>query len=244
MSSIVRIHLNRPEKRNALDRDTIVQITQELAQARENADARVVLLTAAGKDFCSGADLSELRRIRDASALENLEDARLLGELYIAIRQHPLPVVSVVRGRALAGGCGLATACDLILAAETAHFGYPEVQIGFVPAMVAAMVRRCVSEKIAFDLLVTGRILDAREACSVGMVSRVYADADLDKEAEALAELLAARSASAVQLTKRLLYDMDGMAFAAAVESGARMNAIARMTPDCRQGIDRFLNKE
>ncbi|HUQ91077.1 MAG TPA: enoyl-CoA hydratase/isomerase family protein [Bryobacteraceae bacterium] len=241
---IARITLNRPEKRNALNRDTILAIHEQLREAAQDKDARVILLRGEGKDFCSGADLSELRRIRESSVLENLEDARLLGGLFLQMRRHPLPVVAAVRGRALAGGCGLATAADMILASDTALFGYPEVNIGFVPAMVTAILRRCVSEKTAFELLTTGKILSAADARQAGMVNAVYPDADLDDAAEAYAAAMASRSASAVQMTKRLLYQMDGLGFDASLEAGAQVNAIARMTEDCRAGIDRFLKKE
>lgn len=243
MSGIVRIELTRPEKRNALDRDTVRRLRAELDEAALEPRARVVLLTAQGRDFCSGADLSELKRIRHSSVLENLEDARELGELFVAMRQHPLPIIAAVRGRALAGGCGLATACDLIVASDIAQFGYPETRIGFVPAMVMAILRRSVPEKIAFDMLTTGRILSAREAFEAGLVNRLVADVDLEGAADELAGDLASRSASAVQLTKRLLYQMDGMSYASAIEAGAQVNAIARLTPDCQEGIDRFFKK-
>lgn len=243
MSGILRIELKRPEKRNALDRDTVRRLRATLEEAALEPKGRVILLTAQGRDFCSGADLSELKRIRHASVLENLEDARELGELFIAMRQHRLPIIGAVRGRALAGGCGLATACDLIVASDIAQFGYPETRIGFVPAMVMAILRRSVPEKVAFDMLTTGRILTAREAFEVGLVSRIVADADLEGAAEELAGDLASRSASAVQMTKRLLYQMDGMSYASAIEAGAQVNAIARLTPDCQEGIDRFFKK-
>jgi len=244
MSGIVRITLRRPEKRNALDRETVLRIREELGAAARDTEARVVILTAEGKDFCSGADLSELQRIRDSSILENFDDARLLGELFLEMRRHPLPIIAVVRGRALAGGCGLATAADLIFASDTAKFGYPEVNIGFVPAMVMAILRRNVSEKRAFELLATGKVIGAAEALRVGLVNEVHADSELDAAADAFAARMAARSAPAVQLTKRLLYHMDSMGFEAAIHSGAQINAIARMTEDCRKGIDGFLEKE
>jgi methylglutaconyl-CoA hydratase len=239
---LVRITLNRPEKRNALDRDTILRIREELRSTPP--EARAILLTGEGKDFCSGADLSELQRIRDASTLENLEDARILGDLFVEMRRHPLPVIAAVRGRAFAGGCGLATACDIILASSTARFAYPEVKLGFVPAMVMAILRRSVSEKLAFDLLTTGRVWTAAEAQTHGLVNAVFPDEEFDARVEAYAAEMAARSASAVRLTKSLLYHMDGMGFDAAIEAGAQINAIARNTPDCRAGIDRFLKKE
>ena len=241
---IFRITLNRPQKRNALDRDSILRIRTLLAEARQDESARVILLSGEGKDFCSGADLSELQRIRDAGTLENFEDARILGELFQEMRRHPLPIIAAVRGRALAGGCGLATACDLVLASQDAQFGYPEVNIGFVPAMVMAILRRSIGEKQAFDLLTTGRIVNAQEALALGIVNAVYADDAFASAVEDYASRMAARPASAVQLTKRLLYHMDGMGFDAAIDSGAQMNAIARMTADCRKGIDRFLKKE
>jgi methylglutaconyl-CoA hydratase len=238
---IHRITLNRPAKRNALDRDTILRLREQLQQTGETG---VVLLSGEGADFCSGADLSELQRIRDAGTLENYEDARLLGELFQQMRHHRLPIVAAVRGRALAGGCGLATACDVILSSANAQFGYPEVNIGFVPAMVMAILRRSVSEKRAFELLTTGRVISAAEALSIGMVNAVYPDAEFDAAVEEFCARMAARSASAVQLTKQLLYHMDGIGFDAAIDAGAQMNAIARMTADCRAGIDRFLKKK
>jgi methylglutaconyl-CoA hydratase len=242
--SIVRIILNRPEKRNALDRATLLRLRSELRAAAQDPSARCVLLTAEGTDFCSGADLAELRRIRDASTLENLDDARILGELFLEMRKHPLPIIAAVQGRALAGGCGLATASDIVLARADAKFGYPEVNIGFVPAMVMAILRRSVPEKFAFEMLTTGRILTADEARAAGFVNAVYAEEEFAARVEKFAADMAARSGSAVRLTKALLYQMDGMAFDAAIESGAQINAIARMTEDCRKGIDRFLQKD
>ncbi|MBL8175860.1 MAG: enoyl-CoA hydratase/isomerase family protein [Bryobacterales bacterium] len=241
---IFPIVLNRPEKRNALDRDSILRIRALLAEARQDGVSRVVLISGEGPDFCSGADLGELRRIRDAGALDNLHDARILGEMFQEMRRHPLPIVAAVRGRALAGGCGLATACDVVLASATARFGYPEVNIGFVPAMVTAILRRNLGEKQAFDLLTTGRILRAEEALAIGLINAVYPDSEFDDHVRQYTEALAARPPGAVQLTKRLLYHLDGMGFDAAIDSGAQMNAIARTSAECRQGIDRFLNKE
>jgi methylglutaconyl-CoA hydratase len=149
-SSVATITLNRPEKRNALDDLTVEELKDALARAEDDETVRVVLLASAGSDFCSGADLSALRKIAASSVLENRDDARSMMELFVAMRRLPKPVVAAVTGRALAGGCGLATACDVVLAARSAQFGYPEVKIGFVPAMVLALLRRCVSEMVAF----------------------------------------------------------------------------------------------
>ncbi len=153
---VALVTLNRPEKRNALNDELVAALKDALRDADAREDVRAVLITGAGADFCSGADLSALQKISESSAVENLEDARSLMELYAQIRRVRVPVVAAVRGRALAGGCGLATACDLVLASEGASFGYPEVRIGFVPAMVMAILRRNVSEKRAFELVALG----------------------------------------------------------------------------------------
>jgi methylglutaconyl-CoA hydratase len=151
--------------------------------------------------------------------------------------------VALVQGRALAGGAGLATACDLLIAAKKAQFGYPEIQRGFVPAMVTALLRPMVGEKLALDLILTGRILTAEEARSVGLVSRVVADADLEQEGLAVASSLAGSSGSALALTKRLFHELDGRSFSQGIALGARVNAVARGTPDFREAVARFLKQ-
>ncbi|HLL77575.1 MAG TPA: enoyl-CoA hydratase-related protein, partial [Pyrinomonadaceae bacterium] len=164
-------------------------------------------------------------------------------ELFALVRRVRVPVVAAVRGRALAGGCGLATACDIVLAARSARFGYPEVKIGFVPAMVMAILRRNVSEKRAFELVARGAEIGAEEAERMGLVNRVFDDESFETEVEAYVQSFERASRSAVSLTKRLLYQMDGMGFDDALEAGVDVNAIARMTDDCREGVARFLRK-
>jgi methylglutaconyl-CoA hydratase len=241
--AVALLTLNRPDKRNALNDAMIAGLKAALRAADESEQVRVVVLTGAGADFCSGADLAALQKIADSSITENLEDARSLMELFALMRQVRVPVVAAVRGRALAGGCGLATACDLVLAAHSARFGYPEVKIGFVPAMVMAILRRNVSEKRAFELVTRGAELSATEAERIGLVNQVFADDAFEAEVERYVAGFERVSRSAVALTKRLLYHMDGMTFAAALEAGVEINTIARMTEDCRQGIARFLKK-
>ncbi len=240
---IVRMTLNRPEKRNALDAQSIAELKDALAASARDPDCRVALIAAAGQDFCSGADLAGLEKTAQSGVLENMDDAREMAELFLAIRKHPRPVIAAVQGRALAGGCGLATACDIVLASESARFGYPEVNIGFVPAMVMAMLRRSVSEKAAFELVATGGIIAAARARELGLAHHVYPDERFVAEVDAYTTRLASQSASAVMLSKRLLYQTDCVPFEAALEAGIEINAIARMTPDCRRGIQRFLNK-
>lgn len=234
------ITLNRPEKRNALSRGMIAGLKSSLARADDDAEVRAIALEGAGGDFCAGADLREMEAMLAAPVMENLADADSLGELLLQIRRMRKPVVAVVRGRALAGGCGLATACDLVIAGQSARFGYPEVGIGFVPAMVMALLRRSVGEKRAFELICGGESIGAAEAERLGLVNRVAPDEELDARAGELLARLAGRSASALQLSKRLLYQQDGMSVEAAVRAGAEINAIARATDDARAGITRF----
>jgi len=240
---VARVTLNRPDKRNALDSEMVSEIRRALAESADNSDVRVVLLAGVGKDFCSGADLAALHQIAKATVMENLADARQLADVFLDMRRHPRPIVAAVRGRALAGGCGIATAADIILAAESAQFGYPEVKIGFVPAMVMAIVRRSVSEKRAFELLTSGEPFPARTALEIGMINRIFPDASFDREVESYAAQLATRSSSALSLTKSLLYQIDALSFEAALSAGVQTNAIARLTEDCRRGIEQFLKR-
>jgi len=242
-AGVARITLNRPEKRNALNAELIAALRDALSRSAKDENVRVVLITGAGPDFCSGADLAGLDRTAEAGVLDHIGTARHMADAFLEMRQHPRPVVAAVRGRALAGGCGLATACDLILAAESAQFGYPEVKIGFVPAMVMAILRRSVSEKRALELIVTGEIITAAQAHAVGMINRVFPDAEFEARVEDYVAALASKSASAVTLSKSLLYHMDGMTFESAIDAGVHGNALARMTEDARRGIERFVKK-
>jgi methylglutaconyl-CoA hydratase len=237
------VTLNRPEKRNALNDAVVGGLKESLRRADADDNVRVVVITGAGSDFCSGADLSALQKISKASVMENLEDARSLMELFALVRRVRVPVVEAVRGRALAGGCGLATACDIVLASRGARFGYPEVKIGFVPAMVMAILRRNVSEKRAFELITRGAEISAEEAERVGLINQVFDEDSFEANVNEYVASFEKMSRSAIALSKHLLYHIDGMTFDAALESGADLNAIARMTEDCQQGIARFLKK-
>jgi methylglutaconyl-CoA hydratase len=238
---LARIVLNRPEKRNALNSSVIVALKTALLEAERNEEVRALTISGAGEDFCAGADLAALQTIANGTVAENLDDARSLMELFLLIRSLEIPVVALVRGRALAGGCGLATACDLVLASVTARFGYPEVKIGFVPAMVTAILKRNVTEKRAFALLTGGGEISAEQAKTFGLVNEVFADESFDSAVNDYLGKFERVSKTAVSLTKRLLYQVDGMFFSQALEAGVDTNVIARMTEDCRQGIKRFL---
>jgi len=241
---VARITLNRPDKRNALDGELVAELKAAFSASASDDACRLVLLTGAGTDFCSGADLANLEKAAQNSMLDNMADARATADLFLIMRHHPRPVVAAVHGRALAGGCGIATACDIVLASQSAQFGYPEVNIGFVPAMVMAILRRSVSEKAALELAVTGEPVSATRAQELGLVHRVFADEQFSSEVEGYVAKLTSKSASAVMLSKRLLYNMDSMSFEAALQAGVEINAIARQTEDCRKGVERFLKKK
>lgn len=237
---IARITLNRPEKRNALNPELIAALGEALAISSHDAAVRVVLIAGAGRDFCAGLDLVALDANNETGTMGHLESARHLADVLLAIRRHPRPVVAVVRGRALGGGAGIATACDLILAAESAAIGYPEVKIGFVPAIVGALLRRSVTEKRLFELLAGGEPVAASEAKAIGLINQVFADAEFEGRVEAYVQSLASKSASALSLTKQLLYLTDGMTLENAVEAGVLMNAVSRSTEDAKQGFAEF----
>jgi methylglutaconyl-CoA hydratase len=241
--SVARITLNRPDKRNALSTSLIVQLKDALRKANGDDAVRVILIRGAGADFCSGADLAALQKIAEGSIADNTADARSLMEVFTLIREVSVPVVAAVHGRALAGGCGLASACDIVLASASARFGYPEVKIGFVPAMVAAILRRNVSEKRAFELLTLGQEISAGQAHEMGLVNRVFPDESFEKDTIAYVDGFQKMSRSAVALTKKLLYQMDGLAFRDALETGVDVNVLARMSADCQAGIAKFLKK-
>jgi methylglutaconyl-CoA hydratase len=242
-AGILTLTLNRPAKRNALNAELIDQLHQGLERADLDGGVRVVLLRGAGKDFCAGADLDELLASVNQSVTGNEAAALRLGTLFERMRALPKPVVALVQGRALAGGAGLMMACDLVIAAAGAQVGYPEIQRGFVPAMVMALLRRTVGEKVALDLVLTGRVLPADEAQRLGLVSRVLPDGELEQGTLRLAAELAGSSRSALAFTKQLFYQLEGDSLAEGIARGAQVNAIARTTPDFRDAIARFLQQ-
>jgi methylglutaconyl-CoA hydratase len=203
-----------------------------------------VVIRGEGWDFCAGADLDELLASAERTPAENETAALVLGNLFIQMRNVPKPIVAVVHGRALAGGAGLVTACDIALAMESANIGYPEIQRGFVPAMVMTMLRRAVGEKVAFDLAATGRVLTAREAMEAGLLSRVFPDQAFESRVQEVVRGLAAAGRSAIALTKRQFYQLDGMDFEAGIRLGAQVNALSRSTPEFRTAISAFLEKK
>ncbi len=241
--SIGRITLARPEKKNALDRAMADELAAALFSMSESP-VGVVAIDGEGPDFCTGADLGAIEEMLDAPRQQHIDDAKALGHVFHTIRRMEKPVVALVKGRAYAGGAGLASACDIVLAHEEARFAYPEVTIGFVPAMVMTMLRRSVGEKQAFDLVSTGRILSADEAMAIGLVSRVFASREFEQLSKAVLDKLADAPASAMAATKSLFYKLDMLGFLDGISAGIVANADARSTAAFREGVKRFANRK
>ena len=241
-ANVAKITLNRPEKRNAITSEMMSALRDALQSAADDPAVRVLLIRGAGKDFCAGLDLSEVLKSAE-SAEASLASARRLGDLYIAMRRHPKPIIAAVQGRALGGGAGIATASDLILAAESAQFGYPEVKLGFIPAIVATMLHRAVNERQAMELALTGEPLSASRAHAIGLINRVIPEGEFEAAVESYVATLAGQSATAMSMSKALLYETDGLGFEASIEAGVRANVQARTTEDFKRGVARFLKK-
>jgi methylglutaconyl-CoA hydratase len=239
---VTLLTLNRPEKRNALSAQMMEEILAALAEIEASA-ARAAILTGAGTAFCAGMDLGGLQGLASQSFEQNLEDSRRMAKFFLRLYRFPKPLIAAVNGHALAGGCGLATLCDFTLAAPAAKFGYTEVRIGFLPALVSVFLVRQIGEKKARDLLLTARVIDAAEAMRLGLVGEVAPREELLARARALAETLAANSTASVRETKQLLLAFDQAELDRELELAIEANARIRMTEDFREGISAFLEK-
>jgi methylglutaconyl-CoA hydratase len=241
--SIATIALTRPEKRNAISVQMIHDLLAALEQA-EASPARVVILTGSGKAFCAGMDLDELQALASGHSLaKHLEDARRIAKMFYRLYSFPKPVIAAVNGAAVAGGCGLATLADLTLAVPEAKFGYTEVRIGFLPALVAVFLRRQVGEKHARELLLTGKIIDARDALRMGLVNEIVGTGDLMDRAREVADSIVKSSPSSVLQTKRLFHLHDEKLIRSELEIAIELNAQIRSTDDFREGLAAFLEK-
>lgn len=240
------ITLNRPDKRNALDDVMVGELTTAFTQAGRDQTAKVIILQASGASFCAGADLEYLSRVATFDLDENRNDSSKLAALFRTIYELRKPVIAVVNGAALAGGCGLASVCDFIFASEeNASFGYTEVRIGFIPAVVMIFLIKRVGEGRARELILRGNIITAQEAQRLGLVNKAVPAAELQNEVDALSnELISQNSLHAMGLCKEMLSKLHGLNFMDSLDFAANMNAAARMTPDCKAGIAAFLNKE
>jgi methylglutaconyl-CoA hydratase len=239
---VATITLNRPEKRNAISFELIDDSLRALEQV-EKSEAVVLILTGAGKAFCSGMDLDNLKSLLGSSAEQNLQDSQTMVRLFRALYEFPKVTIAAVNGPAIAGGTGLALLCDFTLAVPDAKFGYTEVRIGFVPAIVSTFLLRQVGEKQARDLLLTGRIVGADEAARMGLITEIVPAENLMTRARQLAALLMENSPASLRATKQLLTNHARAELDVQIESAVRENAAIRTTADFREGISSFLEK-
>jgi methylglutaconyl-CoA hydratase len=242
-NNIALLTLNRPDKRNAVSFELVADVLNALDEVEKSTGSEVLIITGAGKAFCAGLDLEDLKRLTGKTHEQNIADSRTMANLFRRIYDFPKPTIAAVNGHAIAGGTGIATMCDFTLAVPEAKFGYTEVKIGFVPAIVSSYLVFQVGHKIARDLLLTARLFDAAEAHRYGLVNEIVAPENLMERANQLAALLLENSPSSVRATKKLINgfikDQLDVQVAAAVEDNARI----RTTADFKEGISSFLEK-
>jgi len=242
---IIYITLNRPEKRNALNQQMVAELTHALKKAKNNPQGKVIVLKAEGKAFCAGADLAYIQSLQAFSYEENLADSNQLKALFEIIYQHPKIIIAQVEGHALAGGCGLATVCDYIFSVPHAKFGYTEVKIGFIPAIVMVFLLRKIGESRAKRLLLSGEIYTAEEILSTGLFHQLCDPKTIADSVKHFATSLCENnSEAAMAITKKMIADIQSMPIEKALSFAAEQNAKARNTTDCKKGISAFLNKE
>lgn len=239
------ITLNRPEKRNALNEDLIKNLSSAFTKASKEDTVKLVILRANGEAFCSGADLAYLQQLQNFSFDDNLADSSRLKDLFLQIYTLNKVVIAQVEGHAIAGGCGLATVCDFIFAVPEAKFGYTEVKIGFIPAIVMVFLIRKIGDQRARQLLLSGSLVGAEEAASLGLLTRVCSKEIIKVEVLDFAKkLIQSNSAEAMTATKRMIAEVQSLPLEDALRYAARMNADARGTEDCKKGIASFLSKQ
>ncbi len=237
------IKLNRPEKRNALHPDLVKEFKEKLKQAGNDDKVSILIITGEGKSFCAGADLSYLQDLNDYSLLENEEDSRSLAQLFLDIYNFPKPTIASVNGAAIAGGCGLASVCDIIVADQQhAKFGYSEVKIGFIPAVVSIFLIRKIGEGRAKHLLLTGEVIDAEKAFQLGLVN--YLTENVNAFSFELASSMLNNSDFSMRFTKQMISDISTLTVDKAVEYSIELNAISRTSDDFKKGLSSFLNKK
>lgn len=237
------ITLNRPQVRNALSPELVAHFHTALDQVQERDDVAALIITGEGTAFCAGADLKVLREIAAQSVKQARQDSQNLMNFFRRVYEFPKPVIAAVNGPAMAGGCGLASVCDIVLAAEDAVFGYPEVRVGFVPALVAVFLVRICGEKKARELLLTGRLFSAQEAQEMGLVNHVVAKESLLEKAQELAREISQNSPTAVRLTKELMKDLPGLSLEKGLIAALQLNTLIRTTEDFKEGVSSFLEK-
>ncbi|HYG18146.1 MAG TPA: enoyl-CoA hydratase-related protein [Ohtaekwangia sp.] len=244
-NSIGYITMNRPDKRNALSYELISELKQAFGRAEQDAMVKIIVLRANGESFCAGADLSYLQHLQSNSYAENLADSNHLKELFLQIYTLKKVVIAQVQGHALAGGCGLVTVCDFAFAVPEARFGYTEVRIGFVPAIVMVFLLRKIGEANAKQLLLSGELVKADHAQRVGLIRNTVPADKLADEVYAFAQLLlVSNSTHSMMLTKKMIAEVQSMNLSEALSFASSVNAEARASDDCKRGVAAFLNKE
>ncbi len=239
----VLITLNRPQVRNALSPDLVASFHTALDQVQQRDDVAAVIVTGEGTAFCGGADLSVLRDLTAQSAEQARRYSEGLMNFFHRVYEFPKPVIAAVNGPAIGGGCGLASVCDIVLAAEDAVFGYPESKVGFVPALVAVFLVRICGEKKARELLLTGRPFSAEEAQEIGLVNDLVAKESLLQRARELAEEISRNSPTSVKLTKELMSDLQGLSLKDGLRVALQLNTLIRTSEDFKEGVSAFLEK-
>ena len=241
-AGVATITLNRPDKRNAISFELIDDLLHAFGDVVKS-DAIVLILTGAAKAFCSGMDLDDLKGLIGRSAEQNLQDSQTMVRLFRTLYEFPKVTIAAVNGAAIAGGTGLALLCDFTLAVPEAKFGYTEVRIGFVPAIVSTFLLRQIGEKQARNLLLTGRIFGAEEAERLGLINEIVPPDKIMERAHELAALLMENSPASLRATKQLLTDHARAELDAQIEAAVRENAAIRTTADFREGVSSFLDK-
>lgn len=242
---IAYITLNRPDKRNALNYQVVSELKEAFAKATEDNEAKVIVLKANGAAFCAGADLAYLQQLQKNTFEENLEDSSHLKELFYQIYTHNKVVIAQIEGHAIAGGCGLATVCDFSFTVPDAKFGYTEVRIGFIPAIVKVFLLRKIGEQKSKKLLLTGELIDAKEAVEQGLINEVVAADKMEAHVNEFANMLIEKNSGlSMTFTKQMIAEVQSRTLEEGLQYAAEMNARARASEDCQKGIGAFLNKE
>ena len=236
------VTLNRADKRNSLHPDLVKSLKEKLHEAENDDEVKVLIITGEGKSFCAGADLAYLKDLEKYSVTENEKDSESLAEMFLQIYYFPKPTIAAINGAAIAGGCGLASVCDLVVADEKSKFGYSEVKIGFLPAIVSLFLMKRVGEGVAKQLLLTGEIINGKRAYNIGFAN--YFVNDLIPESTQLAQNLIQNSSTSMSYTKNMIHSISNLNVNEAVDYCIRLNTISRSTEDFKKGLYNFLNKK
>lgn len=239
-----KLILNRPDKRNSLDEEMVSEITNAMNKFSTDEVTKSVIITGAGGNFCTGMNLEYLHKISEFDILENKKDSENLKNMLLSIYNCKKPTIAMVNGYALAGGCGIASACDIIVTSDRAQFGYTEVKIGFIPAVVLVFLLKRVTETHAKDLLLFSKFITGKKAYEIGFANYVVDENMLENYTYELCKCLNQMPSSSVMLTKEMFKNVDSMSFESALEYAVDMNALTRMTDECKNGLKRFLTKK